>query len=295
MEPVEIRAMKDRNYRMIPVDDIEVVNPRKREQEQFADNVRSIRDVGLYKPIVVNKRNYKKRGKYELICGEGRLLAHKELGQETIKADVLDIDERQAHLMTLGENIARTPPASIEYGRALAQMHDYGMDFEELCAITGKSESYIRDYLQLMHQGEERLIQGVEDGVFGLSFALGVARSKDRSLQHLLMDAFDSGVVNTNNLARVRRVIEDRLEKGSELGGRKKSKTPYTVDKLKRDIRKVTREKESFVQQAERRENRATQLYMAIRELHKDEAFVELLRVEGLESMPDLTGRYADA
>jgi ParB family chromosome partitioning protein len=47
---------------------------------------------------------------YDLICGEGRLLAHIELGRTHITADVWDIDEGQAHLMTLGENIARTPP-----------------------------------------------------------------------------------------------------------------------------------------------------------------------------------------
>jgi len=294
MEPIGIRAMKDRTYRMIPVDAIVVVNSRKREQEQFADNVRSIRDVGLYKPIVVNERNHGKLGKYELICGEGRLLAHRELGLKTIKADVLDIDEGQAHLMTLGENIARTPPASIEFGRALAQMQDYGMSLQELCAITGKSESHIRDYLKLMNQGEERLIQGVEDGVFGLSFAQEVARSKDRSIQHLLMDAFDSGMVNATNLAPVRRVIEDRREKGRELGGRKRDAKPYTVGKLKNDIRKMTREKESFVLQAERRENRATQLFLTIRELRREEAFFELLRSEGLEEMPELAGKYAD-
>ncbi len=35
---------------------------------------------------------------------------------------MLDVDERQAHLMTLGENIARIPPQTIEYARALKEM-----------------------------------------------------------------------------------------------------------------------------------------------------------------------------
>ena len=99
---------------MIPVNQINVVNSRKRERTQFLENVRSINDVGLYKPILVNKRNFESTGLYDLICGEGRLLAHIELGRTHISADVWDIDERQAQLMTLGENIARTPPQTIE-------------------------------------------------------------------------------------------------------------------------------------------------------------------------------------
>lgn len=292
MFDVEIRPMCDRDYRMLPVDSIVVVNSRNREKKQFAENVRSIRDVGLYKPIVVNARNYKKLGKYELICGEGRLLAHIELGEDEIKADVLDVDERQAHLMTLGENIARTPPATIEYARALQEMHEYGMSVKELCAITGKSDGYICQYLQLIRQGEERLIKGVEDGVFTLTFAMSVAVSNDRSVQHLLMDAFDSGLVNSQNLSRVRQVIEDRLEKGKKLGRRKRTGTPYTVDKLKRDIRQITREKESFVYEAGQRENRLMRLLMTIRDLNRDTTFVDLLKAEGLLEMPELSGDY---
>lgn len=58
--------------------------------------------MGLYKPILVNKRTLKATGKYDLIRGEGRLLAHQQLGKTHIAADVMDVDEGQAHLMTLG-------------------------------------------------------------------------------------------------------------------------------------------------------------------------------------------------
>jgi ParB family chromosome partitioning protein len=195
--------------------------------------------------------------------------------------------------MTLGENITRTPPATIEYGRAIKEMRDYGMSLKELCAITGKSQSYITEYIQLIEQGEERLIKGVDEGVFNLTFALNVARSNDRSVQHLLMDAFDSGIVNSSNLARVRRIIEDRLEKGKDLSGsKKKNQGKYTILNLKRDITKITREKESFVYQAELRENRVTRLNMAIRELHGDSAFMDLLKRDGLAELPELAGSY---
>jgi len=292
MDHIEIRSMAERQYRLIPVNQINVVNSRGREKKQFQENVRSISEVGLYKPILVNRRNLDATGQYDLICGEGRLLAHIELGKTHIAADVWDIDERQAHLMTLGENIARTPPQTIEFARALKEMRDYGMGWKELSAITGKTEEYIRNYVRLIEQGEERLVKGVEDGVFSLNFAMNVAQSNDRSIQHLLMDAFDSGIVNSNNLPRVRKIIEDRLEKGKTLGSRR-SNTTYTVDKLKRDIRKITREKEAFVYEAGQRENRLMRILVALQRLRKDGSFLAMLKTAGLAEPPQLKGQYA--
>jgi len=292
MDNIEIRSMAERQYRMIPVNEINVVNSRGREKKQFQENVRSISEMGLYKPILVNRRNLDATGLYDLICGEGRLLAHIELGKTHIAADVWDIDERQAHLMTLGENIARTPPQTIEFARALKEMHDYGMDWKELSAITGKVEEYVRNYVRLIEQGEERLVKGVEDGVFSLNFAMCVAQSTDRSIQHLLMDAFDSGIVNTTNLPRVRKIIEDRLEKGKTLGS-KKTNTTYTVDKLKRDIRKITREKEAFVYEVGQRENRLMRILVAMQRLRKDDGLAAILKTAGLAEAPQLKGEYA--
>lgn len=291
MDKIPIRSMAQRDYRMIPVDQVKVVNSRTREKKQFEESTRSIGQMGLYKPILVNKRNLDATGFYELICGQGRLLAHIKLGKTHIKADVLDVGETTAHLMTLGENIARTPPATIEFARAIKEMHDHGMGMEQLAAITGKATVYLEDYLRLLAQGEERLIKGVEDGVFPLSFALSVAHSANRSIQHLLMDAFDSGIVNCSNLGRVRRIIEDRLEKGKELGS-KKPPAPYTVDRLKSDIRQMTKEKEAYVFEVGQRENRLMRILVTLKELRADGAFATLLAAACMGDHPELKGQY---
>jgi len=283
--------MAQRDYRMLPVDKVRVVYHRAREKTQHDENTRSIGQLGLYKPILVNKRNLATAGFYDLICGEGRLLAHIKLGKTHIAADVWDVDEATAQLMTLGENIARTPPATIEFARAIKEMHAHGMSMEQLSAITGKCTAYLEDYIRLLDQGEERLIKGVEDGIFPLSFALSVAHSADRSIQHLLMDAFDGGVVNCNNLGRVRRIIEDRLEKGKELGS-KKPPAPYTVDRLKSDIRQMTKEKEAYVFEAGQRESRLMRILVILKDLRADSALAKLLAAAGLSDPPELKGQY---
>ncbi len=107
-----------------------------------------------------------------------------------------------------------------------------------------------------------------------------------------LRSTFDSGIVNSNNLPRVRKIIEDRLEKGKELNS-KKATAPYTVERLKSDIRNMTRQKEAFVFEAGQRESRLMRILMAMKELRRDERFGKLLAAEGLTDMPELKGQYA--
>ena len=52
-----IRKMEDRKYATIPVDAIKVLNSRNRDRGRFEENIRSIKDVGLLRPIVVNERS----------------------------------------------------------------------------------------------------------------------------------------------------------------------------------------------------------------------------------------------
>ena len=73
---LDIVPFQSRRYEEIPIDQVKVINSRNRDKEQFDMNVESIDHVGLLKPIRVNDKFLERTGLYELICGEGRLLAH---------------------------------------------------------------------------------------------------------------------------------------------------------------------------------------------------------------------------
>jgi len=155
-----IVPMKERQYRMIPVDKIVVLNSRNRDRQQFAENVRSINEVGLLKPIVVNGRNFDRTGTYELVCGEGRLLAYKRLEKPEIAAEVIDCDRKTALLYSLVENIARVPPGTMWFAREMKRMHDAGFTFAKIAPIVGKHQTYVSDFIKLVENGEDRLIDG---------------------------------------------------------------------------------------------------------------------------------------
>src|SRR5208283_463644 len=117
MEIPDILPMKDRRYLMVLTEKIKVINPRIRNEEQFQLNVQSIDNNGMLMPIRVNDKFLEKTGLYELICGEGRLIAHQRLGKSEIMAEVVTCTRKEAYLQSLIENLARSRPGTMQFAR----------------------------------------------------------------------------------------------------------------------------------------------------------------------------------
>lgn len=83
------------------------VSDVKKDISELAD---SIRKIGLLEPIVVCPTD--KPGRYEILIGQRRFLAHQELKKETILAAILDekVDETTAKVISLSENLIRRDP-----------------------------------------------------------------------------------------------------------------------------------------------------------------------------------------
>jgi ParB family transcriptional regulator, chromosome partitioning protein len=151
---------------------------------------------------------------------------------------VVTCSRKEAYLQSLVENLARTKPGSMEFARELKRLHDDGWDYAKIARVACKSESYIREYIRLVEQGEERLIQGVEQGVFPINFARDVAATDNGQIQNVLMDAFDEGIVTTTNFAQARRII---MSRGKTHHGKKQPPEQSSLVQLKEDIATATR------------------------------------------------------
>ena len=97
-------------FRQIPLGDLSIGTWQVRTRDvgkEIDQLVESIRKVGQLEPIVVAEAD--EPGKYEIITGQRRFLAHQELGKETIWAAVLDerIREQDAKVLSITENLVR--------------------------------------------------------------------------------------------------------------------------------------------------------------------------------------------
>ena len=285
----DVRSAKERRIAMIPVDAIVVVNPRNRDEKLFEKTVRSIDKVGLQKPICVNKRNYEKTGKYELVCGEGRLEAHRRLGKTHIDAEIINVDEGKALLMGLAENLTRTKKDIMEFAKRIVKMHDQGkgISYDDLAKITGKSAMTMRNYIELMQKGEERLIRGVENDIFPMDFAIKIIQFPAVEVRRFLMNEFQDGKIATSELKYIKRILDIREAKGQ-------SNTELTHKKLSASIREETKRQKQFLRQQKVKRNDACYLVGYLKKLWADEKFNQMVGELTDLTRPEVKGLYVD-
>ncbi len=136
----------------IPVDSVapNPVQPRTHfDEEALAELEQSIREVGLLQPIVVRETS---PGAYELVMGERRLRATKEVGLATIPAIIRDTGDDVMLRDALLENLHRQQLNPLEEAAAYQQLlDDFGATHEELASKIGRSRSTITNTLRLLH------------------------------------------------------------------------------------------------------------------------------------------------
>ena len=122
--------------------------PRKIfNEEKLKELSDSISLHGLLQPVVVTRDN----DQFLLIAGERRLRATKLANIDTIKAVVLDVEDKNLRELALIENIQRDDLNIIEVAYSYAGLiNDYNMTHDELAKLVSKSRSTITNTLRLL-------------------------------------------------------------------------------------------------------------------------------------------------
>lgn len=126
-------------------------NPRKDlKGETFKNLKQSIAEHGILVPLLVRPKG---KG-YELVAGERRLRAAKELKLETVPVAIRDLDDHTARILMLLENLQREDLEPLEEAAAIEELlkdtGDGGMTQEELAKKLSKSQPWIANRLRLM-------------------------------------------------------------------------------------------------------------------------------------------------
>lgn len=276
--------------RMIPIDRIDVLNPRERNKVVFDEIVANIKAIGLKKPITVTPRaGADGADRYLLVCGEGRMKAFHLLGENSIPALVVNVNDENAFIMSLAENIARRQCRPLELLAGIEQLQAKGYDKKIIAQKTGLSVEYVHGILTLLNKGEERLLIAVESGKIPLNAALSIVGAGDdnKEIQVALQGAYESGKLRGNQLIQARRVIERRQTLGRTMErGTPRKRQDVTTSSLVRVYQKEVDRQKQMVRKAEIAQQRLLFIVGALRELLADENFTTLLRAESLDSLP---------
>jgi ParB family chromosome partitioning protein len=276
---------------LIPIDRIDVLNTRDRNEEVFGSIVENIRLVGLKKPVTVTpRRSADGELRFALVCGEGRLRAFRQLGEPSIPALIVQVSDEDAFIMSLAENIARRKYRPLELIEGLKQLMLKGYTCAQIAEKTGLAPGYVGDLVVLVRKGEERLLSAVKSGTLPLRAALNIvaAGDDDKGIQGVLQDAYQSGDLRGRQLMDARRLIQKRQDLGPSFvrGGLGRKTPKISASTLVRAYQNEVLRQEAMVRNASFAQQRLVFLIGALRKLAADENFCNLLKAEGLESLP---------
>lgn len=274
---------------LIPIAQIRIANPRVREKEKFDEIVESISKVGLKKPIPVTATGQDAAGNatYDLICGQGRLEAFIALQQTEIPAFVRGMSTTEGMLASLVENIARRKMSALDQMKTVQWMKEQGHTAADIATKTGLSEGYIKLILGLLRNGEERLLDAVLQRRIPLGIAVKISGMSDEDAQRIMMEAYERKEMTQKSLLAFKRVVEQRKFFGRNGSLRAKNGAKkVSVDSVVLAYKRESQRQRLMVKKNKICEVRLLAVSAAFNLLMADENFVNLLRAEGLATMP---------
>lgn len=155
----------------------------------------------------------------------------------------------------------------------------------------GVGASWVNMIASLMERGEERLVAAVETGLIPITLAMEISKAETEEAQNLLLDAYETGKLRGKKLAAVRRMLDMRMRaQGKELPsgrlGRKSSGRRMTANDLMQVYQREAEKQRLLVKKSDFTQTRLLFVVEALKELLTDEGFLNLLRAEGVFTMP---------
>jgi ParB family transcriptional regulator, chromosome partitioning protein len=185
--------------------------------EHLNELVESIRERGIIQPLIVRQVD----GTYELIAGERRWRAARELGLADAPAIVREASDREVLELALIENLQREGLNPIEEAAAYAKLHrDFSLTQEEISRRVGKSRASVANSMRLLDLAEEAQAL-LKHGRISVGHAKVLLSLRGHAEQKLLADQ----IVRAGHSVRVAEKLAAKLqeETGQPKRGRAKS------------------------------------------------------------------------
>ena len=213
---------------LLPIEKI-IANPEQPrkvfKKEELEELSNSIKDYGVLQPILVRRME---QGIYSIIAGERRYRASCQAGLTEIPAIIQNLEEEQAALIALVENVQREDLNYIEEAKAYKKlMDDFKLTQAEIAQKVGKQQSTISNKIRLLTLPEDILelltVHGLTE-----RHARALLRIEEENNRRKIIDRI---VKNNLNVKQTEKLIEEFLE-GQAEQKRKKQKVNYISYKI---------------------------------------------------------------
>lgn len=161
---------------MLRVDQLQAgkYQPRsKMDDVAIAALAESISQQGVMQPLLVRRLPEGANTAFEVIAGERRLRAAIKAGLDQVPVIIKDVDDEQAAIMALIENIQREDLNPMEEAKGIKRLLDeFALTHDQIASAIGRSRSATSNLLRLLN-----LAQPVQDMVMQGALDMGHARA----------------------------------------------------------------------------------------------------------------------
>jgi ParB family chromosome partitioning protein len=159
--------------------------PRKVfDPEKLAALEASIKEHGVIQPILITKEDTG----YQIVAGERRWRAAKNIGLKNIPVVVKSLTEKEVAEIALIENLQREDLNDIEEGMAYQSLiKEYNFTQEQVAHLVGKSRSYITNTMRLLKL-DDLTIDALNDKKISGGHGRTLLSVGDLSLRKILLE-----------------------------------------------------------------------------------------------------------
>jgi len=176
----------------------------------------SIRERGLLQAITVAERD----GRFEVVFGDRRYLAHKKLGLEKIRAVVREYSDKDIAIDRATENGQRANLSPLEEASEYSNLHEaHGMSYEQIGRPLGKSGGVIKRLIMLLSM-DERIQKALHEKKISMGVAEELHRCPDLAHSlYLLEMCVEHGVTVAVARGWVNDYVSQARRRATDVGG----------------------------------------------------------------------------
>uniref|UniRef100_A0A7C4NUB3 ParB/RepB/Spo0J family partition protein n=1 Tax=Thermodesulfobacterium geofontis TaxID=1295609 RepID=A0A7C4NUB3_9BACT len=263
-----IPEIEESPIKYIPIDNIlySPLQPRIqfKEDEDFEELVKSIKERGILQPILVRKKG---EDLYECVAGERRLKAAKKAGLKEVPAVIKNFTDEEVLLIALIENLQRKNLNPLEEALGYKNLIEkFGYTQEEIAEKVGKDRATVANLLRLL-----KLPSIIQEDLLEERLTVGHAKAL------LALDEEEKQIYVRNLIlkkglsVRETEKLVGRLQKG-EISQKKKELDPDLVS-LSEELSKIVGTPVQVVTKKKK-----TYFIFEFNELEKAENFIEKLK-----------------
>ena len=184
--------------------------PRKNfDKEKMEELKGSIKKHGIIQPIVIRKM----ANGYEIVVGERRLKAAKEIGLKKIPAIIKTFNNEKSLEIALVENIQREDLNPVEQANAFKRLIDeFKLTQQELAEATGKSRTLVTNTIRLLKLNPE-IQKNISEGKISFGHAKLLLSIEDEEVQRAVCDRIIANDLSVRDTERLIKNIEKAQKK----------------------------------------------------------------------------------